>query len=553
MQKITLKNFVDHIYGPDLKYGKDFWSQGRVIYTSKESPDDYEALVEGSGSNYHVGIEFDGDEVYSAEQTADDEGNFSTVIATSDSDELGDYTIIIDRDNAEDVSGILSVEGDEEIIAGADFEVSVDKDEVELEEAFEITVSGLDANESVIIEVEFSGDVVYETVREANDDGIVTLILATDEGDSAGTYSINVLRVDESLSIDIVVVGGAEVQANEDIQLVVNPDSGEVGTEYEFIVTGLNSNENIIIAVEFAGEVVYEDERTADGSGIFTITLESSEDDEAGTYIFRVIRDDNSVSSIDFLVEGDESEDAELESGNEDEQDDLTTAPETDEEDSITSNNNNNDTLNSVVTYVNGLSIVFDSETAVQVIEFDADAGDVITISVDSNDSVDTVATLFNPDGVEIASDDDGGIGFDPEIERAVLADSGTYTLEIRTFTTGDSGEAQVTISRSDVRSLDDAEVRTVILNSKVTTEILTFAGEAGDVISLVLELESGEIGAFVVSAVQDDTVLMNYQTFGLPESITLGFVIPEDGNVTISIEDDGSTSAIINALIERE
>ncbi|GAB5494084.1 MAG: hypothetical protein Phog2KO_42990 [Phototrophicaceae bacterium] len=516
---------------------------------------EHEINVTGLDANeaFTLLIEFDGNEVYSAEQTADEDGNFATVIATSDSDDLGDYTIIIERVNADDVSGVLTVVGDEETAETGDFTVSIDKDEVELEEDFEITVSGLDAGESIIIEVEFSGDIVYETVREADTDGIVTLILATDAGDSEGTYSINVLRGDEVISADIVVSGSdEETQVTQDVQLVVNPNSGEIGTEYEFIVTGLNSNENIVIAVEFDGNIVYEAERSADGSGIFTITLATSEDDEAGTYIFRVIREDNSDTNIDFVVE--DSGDSELESGNEDEADALTSNPEAEQEDSIEHENSNaDDSLSSVVTYVNGLNIVFDSETSVQVIEFDAEAGDVVSINVNSNDSVDTVATLFNPDGVEIASDDDGGVGFDPEIERAVLADTGTYTLEIRTFTTGDSGEAEVTISRSDVRTLDDAVVRTIVLNSKITTEILTFTGEAGDVISLVLSLESGEIGAFVVSAVQDDTVLMNYQTFGLPESITLGFVIPEDGNVTISIEDDGSTSAIINALIERE
>src|SRR5690606_28770151 len=143
--------------------------------------------------------------------------------------------------------------------------------------------------------------------------------------------------------------------------------------------------------------------------------------------------------------------------------------------------------------------------------------------------------------------------GFDPEIERAVLSETGTYTVEIRPFTVGDAGEVEVTISRNDVRTLDEEEVRTVILNSKIMTDILTFEGEAGDVINLVLELESGEIGAFVVLATQDGNTLMSYQTFGLPQSISLGFVVPEDGNVTISIEDDGSNSAVINARISKE
>jgi len=63
MEKITLKNFFERIYAPNVKNGRKFWSDGGVIYTTKESEDEYEALVMGSGANYHVNIEFDGDEI----------------------------------------------------------------------------------------------------------------------------------------------------------------------------------------------------------------------------------------------------------------------------------------------------------------------------------------------------------------------------------------------------------------------------------------------------------------------------------------------------------
>ena len=401
-----------------------------------------------------------------------------------------------------------------------------------------MTVSGLEPDETVTIEVEFDDEVVYETDRNADNDGIVTLALSTDEGDPAGTYIINVLRGEEVVSIDVVVLGAEEVAStnNNEIQIRVSPNSGEIGTEYEFIVTGLNSNETFDLAVEFDGDIVFEDTRTADGSGIFTITLETSESDDAGEYIFRIIRENDPVSSVTFVVEDSEGTGAVEETTN-----------------NIPDENETADPADDVITYADGVSIEFNRNTSVQVVEFEGQAGDVISVSVDSNDTVDTVATLFDPNGVEIASDDDGGVGFDPEIERAVLPVTGTYTVEIRPFTVGDTGEAQVTISRNDLRTLDEEEVRTVVLNSKVTTDILTFEGEAGDVINLVLELESGEIGAFVVLAIQDGNTLMRYETFGLPESISLGFVVPEDGNVTISIEDDGSNSAVINARISKE
>lgn len=499
---------------------------------------DHDVSVTGLNANedFTLVIEYDGEAVYSAEQTADEDGKFSTVISTADSDPLGDYTISIQRDDADNISKILSVVSDGESASTDSFEVSIDKDEVNEQEPFEVTVSGLSADETVTIEVVFDGEVVFETERSADDDGVIVLALSTDEGDPTGTYSINVLRGDQAIRADVIVRGTEEVTSvDNDVQIRVSPDSGEIGTEYEFIVTGLESNETFELAVGFDDEIVFEDTRTADVSGIFTITLETSDSDEAGEYTFSIIRENGTVNSVAFIVEDGESN--------------TNVIP----DESENSDTPDADVASSITTYADAVRVEFDSDTSVQVVEFDGQAGDVISVTVDSNDSVDTIATLFNPDGEEIASDDDGGVGFDPEIERAVLAETGTYTLEIRTFTAGDTGDVQVTISRNDVRTLDEEEVRTVVLNSKVTTDILTFEGQAGDVISLVIELESGNIGAFVVSAQQNDARLMNYETFGLPQSITLGFVVPEDGNVTISIQDDGTGNAIINARISRE
>ncbi|MEO1288337.1 MAG: pre-peptidase C-terminal domain-containing protein, partial [Chloroflexota bacterium] len=194
--------------------------------------------------------------------------------------------------------------------------------------------------------------------------------------------------------------------------------------------------------------------------------------------------------------------------------------------------------------------IEFSEASTLRVVEFDGFAGDVITISVDSGGEFDTVATLIAPSGEEIASDDDGGFGVDPEIERIVLPETGTYTLEIRPFTVGDSGSAVVTISRNTVQTLDDT--RLITLDSKTTSDILTVEAEAGENLTLVVGLVEGEVGQLVITAEQGDITLMNYQAFGLPETLNLGFVVPESGVVVIRIESDGSTVATLNAQIER-
>ena len=63
MSNMTLKNFHERMYAPNVKQGRDFWDNGGVIFTTKESPDEYDALVESAGSRYTVSIDFDGDEI----------------------------------------------------------------------------------------------------------------------------------------------------------------------------------------------------------------------------------------------------------------------------------------------------------------------------------------------------------------------------------------------------------------------------------------------------------------------------------------------------------
>ena len=63
MSKLTLKNFFEKLYQSKVRDGRKLHETGGVIYTIKQSDDKYQALVQGSGQNYTVNIEFDYDEI----------------------------------------------------------------------------------------------------------------------------------------------------------------------------------------------------------------------------------------------------------------------------------------------------------------------------------------------------------------------------------------------------------------------------------------------------------------------------------------------------------
>lgn len=81
--------------------------------------------------------------------------------------------------------------------------------------------------------------------------------------------------------------------------------------------------------------------------------------------------------------------------------------------------------------------------------EFEADEGDEVLVAVDSDGSeFDPIATLLDPGGGEIGSDDDGGSGRNSLIE-ATLARSGTYVVEVTEFQGDTAGSFRVVVSLS--------------------------------------------------------------------------------------------------------
>jgi hypothetical protein len=190
-----------------------------------------------------------------------------------------------------------------------------------------------------------------------------------------------------------------------------------------------------------------------------------------------------------------------------------------------------------------------DAQAISQFLRFSGTAGDVISVTADSGGSIDTVLSVIDPDGVTVFSDDDGGAGFDPEIVRYVLPFSGEYTLVLRAFSAGESGSVNLTLERSDSRSLD-GETRIVRLNSKQVQDVLTLNGSAGQTVGLEVRLQSGDVGNLSIIVEQAGVQLMYYSTSGVPESIVLGFEVPVDGDVTIRIEDYSTTGSTYEFLI---
>src|SRR5664279_1729955 len=104
---------------------------------------------------------------------------------------------------------------------------------------------------------------------------------------------------------------------------------------------------------------------------------------------------------------------------------------------------------------------------------FDGTAGDLVTITADSGDTIDTSLTLNDSSNTQVASDDNGGPGNDPEIYQQLLTTTGSYTVALQVVTPG-TGKVTLTLKRTAPPSLDESP-QTVTFNSSQTSRAVSF------------------------------------------------------------------------------
>jgi hypothetical protein len=611
----------------------------------------FDVLIAGLDANETVAITilFEDELLYEAEREADENGNIALGLVSEAGDPVGVTTIVVRRNTGDTVSADFELLGEDASVVDSTVEISIVPASGPIGTTHDVSVTGLEAGETVSLLVEFEGNKIYETELTANNDGIASTQLVSEVGDSFGEYRVSVLAQGVLVASASLWIEDGETTHPPlaDDRIVLEPDlpvftgrldANTPSVEYTFygetgqgVIINLSSGQfdaYLVLRDENGNELLTNDDggdgfnsrigpyllpltgeytivatsynnltgATVEGRFELSIDLVNIEDYQlelgAGNHFIRDSLSPNrpeisyifvgeagdsiliSLNSIQFdthLILRDEdgteltrNDDA---SNSTNSQIGPYTLPYSGKYTVVVSSfgytsvgefvTGNFDLLIESVSilfgeYGQSIALEFNADKISNFIEFEGSAGDIISIDVNSDDTIDTVLSVLDSLGLTLIQDDDGGLGFDPEIMRFVLPQSGTYTVLIRAFTPSEVGTVTVTINLDDVHTLDN-EVQTVRLNSKQSTDLLIFEGQAGETITLIVELESGNIGALNIAANQGDIPLMYYQTFGLPERIILGFAVTENGTVTIRVEDNGGGNSVLSMRIERE
>ncbi|NJR12733.1 hypothetical protein HC776_02380, partial [bacterium] len=165
-----------------------------------------------------------------------------------------------------------------------------------------IAISGLEASETVTIEIVRGTTVVSTQEKTADVNGTIALGLREIGDNSAGDYIVRVLRGQTTLASSTLTIGSTAQTPTTDVTLTIDPSSAAQGTAFNVTIEGLAAGETVTVDVAFGGESVYSTEKVADDSGLVTLRLTTSDSDDTGAYTVSVQRESETLASADFTL-----------------------------------------------------------------------------------------------------------------------------------------------------------------------------------------------------------------------------------------------------------
>jgi hypothetical protein len=162
-----------------------------------------------------------------------------------------------------------------------------------------------------------------------------------------------------------------------------------------------------------------------------------------------------------------------------------------------------------------------------------ANAGDTISVSVES--SMDTNVAVTDPFNYQLAFDEDGGSGVNPELTDVVLSSDGQYTIVVSS-PFSETGEFTLLVERAELASLNDGPV-TLAFNSTTTTRVVEYTAEAGETLRLTLSSVTGDQISPNVDGQQSGSSVV-YGSANYVTEFSVVFVAPSDGPIALTISD---------------
>ncbi len=337
-----------------------------------------------------------------------------------------------------------------------------------------IDVAGLAADQAfALIILDPAGAEEYRASSQTDAAGEFSLTISSTAEDDTGVYTVEIRAEDGAA---LLAAASFEVRSAEDeveslpaapseedapvpdATVSIEPQSAPIGSSHLVTVRNLSASEIVGIDVVFAGASVYSTEKTADDSGFVGLELVTSDSDAPGDYTVNIRRASGNQPAVILTAT-------------------AMAAPV------------------QASTTVGGAEAISDSLIDGRAeIEFDGRAGQVLLISVASDD-FDPAAALLDRDDAELAFNDDSRGQKDALIGPLMLPYSGKYALSISAAPLmmpqgAQSGDFKVTITPISLRPISfDADIQ-FALSADTPALYYSLPVQTGD--SLSVSLDSG-------------------------------------------------------------
>lgn len=273
-----------------------------------------EGLKAGERYTLEISHDIEGD-VFVKELQADEAGLILLDLVSEASDTPGIYTVSILAGDKVLVDGQFEIV--DESVDKTDNEAQVEQtaepmmvtvevlpDQAVAGSSHRIDVSGLSPETDYTVDIKLGIETVYTASITTDEEGRAFLHIKSNESDLKGRYDV---LVTAGAGDDRMLMGeGSFVikQAPDPTPPVISiaPVEASRGSSHEIVVTGLEAGETLNVSIRFAGEIVYEAERTANDAGEVRMSIATEASDAVGVYTVTATRANGLTASTELSV-----------------------------------------------------------------------------------------------------------------------------------------------------------------------------------------------------------------------------------------------------------
>jgi len=245
---------------------------------------------------YTVEILFEGEVVFSSEETSDQAGHIPYPVSSTEGDLPGIYTLKILLDGEVITSGEFTLteapaEDEERDDLG---DVTVSPETVPFGKVQKLRIAELEPQAQYIVEITAreTSQVAYRRPHTSDREGLIEIEIFAEEGDAPGLHAIAVYDADGQL----IAAGIFTIlpRPERDVSVKIRPKAVEAGGSVEITVSGLAAFDSVTAQITTADDVL-----------IDTILARASSDGEAVLSFATPAKLADGVYDVEIFVEGD--------------------------------------------------------------------------------------------------------------------------------------------------------------------------------------------------------------------------------------------------------